>query len=130
MKLRRSFTFAVALIGGLFAVSAGSSDARVGVEPSVYPQLSFLLSSPASPIPEPVFSSAEPAQKARQCTQDSDCTLHDYYCDGCNCLSLRVGKKPPKCNGVIVQCLVAPCQNKRAACVEGSCVVADGGSAR
>ena len=135
MQLRRSFIFAVALVGILFAVSAGGSDAKAGAEPAAPLQLSFLLpaptaspllawAEPASPLGLAAAPGEEPAQKAsRRCTQDSDCALHDYYCDGCNCLSLLVGMKPPKCNGQIVQCLVAPCQNKHAACVDGGCVV-------
>ena len=139
MKLRSSFTFAVALIGGLFAVSASGSDAQIGVEPSAPLQLAFLqlpdsqLSSPAVPwavLALLTDASAQDAQKRRpMCSQDSDCKLHDYYCDGCNCLALRVGAKPPKCNGTIVQCFVAPCLNKHAACVNGDCVVVPDGAA-
>lgn len=139
MKLRSSFTLAVALIGGLFAISASGSDAKTGVEPSVPLQLAFLqppdsqLSSPV--LPEAVLAlradaSAPDAQKRRpMCTQDSDCKLHDYYCDGCNCLALPVKVKPPKCNGTIVQCFVAPCLNKHAACMNGDCVVVADGAA-
>ncbi len=55
MKHRSSFTFAVALIGGLFAISASGSDAKIDVEPSAPLQLAFLqlpdsrLSSPVLP---------------------------------------------------------------------------------
>lgn len=139
MKLRWSFTFAVALIGGLFAISASGSDAKIGVEPSAPLQLAFLQlsdSQPSSPVlPWAVLAlrtdaSAQDAQKRRpMCSQDSDCKLHDYYCDGCNCLALPVGVNPPKCNGTIVQCFVAPCLNKRAACVNGDCVVVSNGAA-
>ena len=132
MKLRWSFTFAVALIGGLFAISASGGDAKVGVEPSPPQQLAFLQPSESqlsSPALWAVLASAQDAQK-RRCSQDSDCKLHDYYCDGCNCLALPVGVKPPKCNGTIVQCLVAPCLNKRAACVEGNCVVVPDGASQ
>jgi hypothetical protein len=144
MKLRRSFTFAMALIGALFAVSAGGSDAKGGVQPG-HPQLSFLESLPSSPVSSPVIAWADPAspldlgatpgeeraQKASaKCTKDADCKLHDYYCEGCNCLSLLVGVKPPKCTGQTVQCLVAPCLNKHAACVDGGCVVAGGAASK
>jgi hypothetical protein len=133
MKLRCSFTFAVALIGGLFAISASGSDAKVGVEPSAPLQLACLQLSDsqlASPVLLRINASAQDAQKRRpMCSQDSDCKLHDYYCDGCNCLALPAGAKPPKCTGTIVQCLVAPCLNKRAACVEGNCVVVSDGAA-
>ena len=139
MKLRWSFTFAVALIGGLFAISAFGSDAKIGVEPSPPLQLAFLqlsdsqLSSPVLPGTALAFrtdASAQAAQKRHpMCSQDSECQLHDYYCDGCNCLALPVGAKPPKCNGTIVQCFVAPCLNKHAACVNGDCVVVANGAA-
>lgn len=139
MKLRSSFPLVVALIGGLFAIPASGSDAKIGVEPSAPLQLAFLqppdsqLSSPALPWAVLAFyadASAQDAQKRRpMCSQDSDCKLHDYYCEGCNCLALPAGVKPPKCTGTIVQCLVAPCLNKRAACVNGECVVVSNGAA-
>jgi hypothetical protein len=140
MKLRWwSFTLALALIGGLFAIPASGSDAQIGVEPSAPLQLAFLqlpdsqLSSPALPwavLALGLDASAQDAQKRRpMCTQDSECTLHDYYCEGCNCLALPAGAKPPKCTGTIVQCFVAPCLNKHAACVNGECVVVANGTA-
>ena len=132
MKLRWSFTFAVALIGGLFAISASGSDAQAGVEPSAPLQLACLQLSDSqlfSPVLPLAVASAQEAKRRAMCSQDSDCKLHDYYCDGCNCLALPTGVKPPKCTGTIVQCLVAPCLNKRAACVNGDCVVVSNGSA-
>lgn len=139
MKPRWLFTLAVALIGGLFAISASGSDAKIGVEPSAPLQLAFLqlpdsqLSSPGHPwaaLALRTDASPQDAQKRRpMCSQDSDCQLHDDYCDGCNCLALPVGVKPPKCNGTIVQCFVAPCLNKHAACVNGDCVVVTNGAA-
>jgi len=138
MKLRWPLTLAVALIGGLFAISASSSDAKIGVEPSAPLQLAFLqlpdsqLSNPDLPWAVSALrtdASAQDAQKRRpMCSQDSDCKLHNYYCDGCNCLALPVGVNPPKCNGTIVQCFIAPCLNKHAACVNGDCVVVPDGA--
>jgi hypothetical protein len=139
MKLRWPFTFAAALIVGLFAISASGSDAKTGVEPSAPPPPAFLqlpdseLSSPVLPwavLALRMDGSTQDAKKRRpMCSQDSDCKLHDYYCDGCNCLALPVGAKPPKCSGTIVQCFVAPCLNKHAACVNGDCVVVPDGAA-
>ena len=136
MKPRWTLMLAVALIGACLAIPASGSDAKAGVEPSAPVQLAFLqspdpqLSSPALPW-EASALSAQDAQKRRpMCTQDSDCKLVDYYCDGCNCLALPTKTKPPKCNGTIVQCFVAPCLNKHAACTNGECVVvADGAAA-
>jgi hypothetical protein len=55
------------------------------------------------------------------CTTDADCRLADDYCGGCNCLALSPGEKAPTCADP-VQCLIAPCLNKTAACVAGHCV--------
>ncbi len=138
MLLRRTLIFAMVLIGGLSL--AGGSAAQTGAEPSAFPQLACLEAAPASQLSPPALADpasplaflANPgderaaAKAAKKCAKDADCTLHDDYCNGCNCLALLVGTKPPKCNGTIVQCLVAPCQGKHAACQNGACVVVTG----
>jgi hypothetical protein len=55
------------------------------------------------------------------CTTDADCTLIDDYCGGCNCDALPKGSPQPVCSGTMVNCLVAPCQGKTAACVNSAC---------
>lgn len=56
------------------------------------------------------------------CTAATDCTLVDDYCGGCICDALPKGSPQPVCGGNMVNCLVAPCQSKTAACVNGACI--------
>ena len=56
------------------------------------------------------------------CRDDSDCTLMDDYCTGCDCRALGPKGTLAACSGSGVQCLVAPCANKVALCKEGQCV--------
>jgi hypothetical protein len=57
------------------------------------------------------------------CRADSDCRLFSDYCTGCDCRALLVGAPDPTCNGPGVQCLIDPCENKRAVCSRRACVV-------
>ena len=57
------------------------------------------------------------------CATDADCRLVDDYCTGCDCRSLAPGESLPACTGPGVNCFVAPCANKTAACVSGQCAV-------
>jgi len=70
--------------------------------------------------PQPTCVKDAPA--GSDCTVDSDCKLVDNYCGGCACDALPVKASEPKCDGGMVQCLVAPCRNKTAACSNNLCV--------
>jgi hypothetical protein len=59
------------------------------------------------------------------CRADSDCRLFSDYCTGCDCRALGVGAPDPTCPGPGVQCLIDPCDNKRAVCARGACAVSD-----
>jgi hypothetical protein len=59
--------------------------------------------------------------QAPTCASAAECTLVSDYCEGCNCLALKPGLKPPVCAGQTVQCLIDPCSTKSAACVNGHC---------
>jgi hypothetical protein len=56
------------------------------------------------------------------CASDSDCTLKDDYCTGCDCRALGPKGSLATCSGSGVQCLVAPCASKIARCLAGQCV--------
>ena len=58
------------------------------------------------------------------CRTDADCRLFSDYCTGCDCRALPTGAPDPACPGPGVQCLVDPCQQKRAMCMNGACVAA------
>ncbi len=64
------------------------------------------------------------ADKA-ECTTDADCRLFDNYCGGCACNALASSEPDPKCDGTLVKCFAEPCGGKAAACVNGTCQVAD-----
>lgn len=55
-----------------------------------------------------------------ECALAADCHLFSA-CDSCTCLA-QTGSGPV-CTGVPVECLVAPCGSKTAACNQGHCVV-------
>ena len=57
------------------------------------------------------------------CRSDADCRLFSDYCTGCDCRALASNAPDPTCPGPGVQCLVDPCEGKRAACKQGACVV-------
>jgi hypothetical protein len=61
-----------------------------------------------------------------QCTVDADCHVEDDYCGGCHCDALPNGQHVSACKGNTVECFVAPCLNKVAACVNGACVASSG----
>jgi hypothetical protein len=56
------------------------------------------------------------------CSTDSDCKVEADYCTGCDCRALGVKQSLPACPGPGVACLVDPCLNKTARCVNGGCV--------
>ena len=55
-----------------------------------------------------------------ECAHAGDCHLFPA-CDSCTCLS-QTGSGPV-CTGTPVECLIAPCGSKTAACTQGHCVV-------
>ena len=59
-----------------------------------------------------------------RCASDGECRLFSDYCAGCACRALAAGEAEPTCSGKIVQCLVDPCQGKRAVCAAGACTLA------
>ena len=61
------------------------------------------------------------------CTIDSDCSLYDDYCGGCNCRAVPANVAvDPACGPAdMVSCVVEPCLNHTAACSNGRCEVAN-----
>jgi hypothetical protein len=60
-----------------------------------------------------------------QCVADSDCRSVSNYCEGCQCLSIGALELEPACHGQIVACLLDPCREKHAGCVNGACALVD-----
>jgi hypothetical protein len=56
------------------------------------------------------------------CTTNADCIVTADNCTMCTCRALAKSASLPKCSGPGVQCLVDPCMNKTAACVNANCV--------
>ncbi|MFO0724237.1 MAG: hypothetical protein U1E65_10670 [Myxococcota bacterium] len=63
------------------------------------------------------------AKVAAKCTADADCKAVASYCHGCACLALGASDEAPACDEPPVNCLVAPCQGRKAICKEGVCAV-------
>jgi hypothetical protein len=60
------------------------------------------------------------AGECRGCQDDRDCRL--LTC-GCSCGVIRTNEPDPPCDRFAELCLVAPCQDRFALCVEGACVL-------
>jgi hypothetical protein len=56
------------------------------------------------------------------CNTDGDCKVEADYCTGCDCRALGAKQSLPACPGPGVACLIDPCFNKTARCVNGGCV--------
>jgi hypothetical protein len=71
-------------------------------------------------------SKVHPTPAPGLCQTDSDCRIYSDYCGGCNCRAVgpTAGAAAP-CVETAVQCLVDPCAQKTAVCVNGQCSVAD-----
>ena len=71
-------------------------------------------------------SKVHPTPGPGLCQTDSDCRIYSDYCGGCNCRAVipNAGAALP-CTETAVQCLVDPCGQKMAVCVNGQCGVAD-----
>jgi hypothetical protein len=59
------------------------------------------------------------------CQTAADCRLYSSYCstDPCVCLALGRRDVDPPCLSGNQSCVIDPCSNKRAACVDGACAV-------
>ena len=79
----------------------------------------------AAPHPDAALDAAPDAPTSTgadggECAHAGDCHLF-AACDSCTCLS-QTGNGPT-CTGNPVECLIAPCASKTAACTQGHCVV-------
>lgn len=59
-----------------------------------------------------------------ECTTDSDCRAYSNYCGGCGCEALS-STEGDTCSKPDTQCLVDPCMNQAAACVNTQCTLVD-----
>lgn len=79
---------------------------------------------PPESMPTPSASPVTSPASSAVCQSDADCRVFSNYCGGCACTVLMQGDADPSCAGAEVQCLVDPCQGRRAVCTEGACTVA------
>ena len=56
------------------------------------------------------------------CASDDDCRRFSSTCDGCDCLPLLESDPDPVCEGMMVSCLIDPCETAGAV----TCDVATG----
>lgn len=69
---------------------------------------------------------AAPLSISPSCKTDDDCQVVADYCTDCSCVALRGNQALPECFGKELSCLLNPCANHVARCVQGGCV-ADAG---
>lgn len=67
-----------------------------------------------------------PSALAPTCSTDADCRLVPDYCAECACVSLPGQQKMPECQGVEVTCILNPCADHVAMCVNGRCSAESG----
>lgn len=90
---------------------------RVGMLAAIVLSAACAVQTPSSDV-----KSAPPAAEVEaECRSAPDCRLHSDYCGGCSCLALASDAPEPECQRP-VQCLIDPCQGRRAACESGRCV--------
>jgi hypothetical protein len=89
--------------------------------------LAWVLAGCVESVPSPYETQEQSVRSSRpECATDADCQLHESYCADrpCVCESLPVRRHPRHCRGNReVACLVSPCDNQSAACVNGQCGV-------
>lgn len=109
----------VLLAGGLLGCGPKRQD---GGPPPAHPEAAEAPAQSAEAEPQARVFRPEGAPK--QCETAEDCTLVDDYCKACDCRVLPKGESLPQCDGPGVQCLVSPCEGKKAACENNVCVMA------
>jgi hypothetical protein len=57
------------------------------------------------------------------CAEDNDCRTFSDYCTGCDCRAITKSGPTPPCSGPGVRCLLDPCFNRAARCVNNQCVL-------
>jgi hypothetical protein len=107
------------LVGGLSGCTPKNQEPPAHPE-SEAPPAASAESAPADDAPQARVFRPEGAPK--QCETAADCTLVDDYCKACDCRVLPQGEALATCEGPGVQCLVSPCEGKKAACENNVCV--------
>lgn len=79
---------------------------------------------PAAGAPAPAVTL--PAALGPICRTDADCQLVPDYCAECACVSLNTQQKMPECAGEELKCIVNPCADHVALCIDGRCTAESG----
>jgi len=79
---------------------------------------------PRDICPAVCYGVCQPRREPAECRRDADCRTFSDYCTGCDCRALANGEPDPVCPGPGVQCLIDPCFDQSAQCVDGQCVLA------
>lgn len=107
------------LLGGCVATAPGTGPAEN--------EVAALASSPtpmAAGAPAPAVTL--PRSVGPTCRSDADCQLVPDYCAECACVSLNARQKMPECAGEEVKCVLNPCADHVALCVDGQCSAESG----
>ena len=100
----------------------------VAVAPGTVPaesEVSALASS--SPLPAAGAPALTlPSTVGPTCRTDADCQLVPDYCAECACVSLNAQQKMPECAGEELKCVLNPCTDHVALCIQGRCSAESG----
>jgi hypothetical protein len=108
-------------IGVAFALT-GCVAAAPGVEPAAEGEVAALASAPTPPAAgAPAQAVTLPSSVGPTCRTDADCQLVPDYCAECACVSLIAQQKMPECLGEELKCVLNPCADHVAICINGRC---------
>jgi hypothetical protein len=99
----------------------------VAAGPAVEGEGAALASGPTPPAagaPAPAITL--PSAVGPTCRTDADCQLVPDYCAECACVALNAQQKMPECLGEELKCVLNPCADHLALCVNGQCTAESG----
>jgi hypothetical protein len=94
----------------------------VASAPAAEGEVAALASAPKLPAagaPAPAITL--PSSAGPTCRTDADCQLVPDYCAECACVSLNAQQKMPECLGEELKCVLNPCADQVALCINGQC---------
>jgi|GEM_PF-4420954 len=112
---------------GVALALTGCVSAAPGDEPAAEGDVAALASAPtASVAGAPAPAVTLPSSVGPTCRTDADCQLVPDYCAECACVSLNGQQKMPECLGEELKCVLNPCADHVAICVNGRCAAESG----
>jgi hypothetical protein len=107
---------------GVACVLTGCVAAEPGTGPAESEVASLASGSTPSAAGAPAAAGVTlPSNVAPTCSSDADCRLVPDYCAECACVSLNAQQIMPECLGEELKCVVNPCAEHLALCINGRC---------